>query len=155
MEPAATLAGGGSEPESTSNTAVPSDGTNTPNNGGRSSTGGGNSSGDKATDDTCDQLKARVFELENRLRETEEELEFYFEFFKKAKRGGQASGTSSKQQQRQQEQQQQSSSKVDQRDDDTDDSDLDGEAPSNANYTGETTNNAGTNIFIHSSSTIG
>lgn len=35
-----------------------------------------------------EKLRARVFELENRLRETEEELEFYFTFYKRAKRVG-------------------------------------------------------------------
>lgn len=104
----------------------------------------------KASEDT-DRLQARVFELENRLRETEEELEFYFEFFKKAKRSGQTSGTSSKQQR--EEQEQHSSSQIDHGDEDTDDSDLDGEAPSNANYTGETS--VVVRIYIRSSSTGG
>lgn len=40
------------------------------------------------------RLTARVFELENRLRETEEELEFYFTFYKKAKRAAGGSGSS-------------------------------------------------------------
>lgn len=41
-----------------------------------------------------DRLRSRVFELENRLRETEEELEYYSNFYKKSKRenGGDASG---------------------------------------------------------------
>lgn len=43
-----------------------------------------------------DRLSSRVFELENRLRETEEELEYYSNFYKKTKKenGGDASGGS-------------------------------------------------------------
>lgn len=43
-------------------------------------------------DQDKEKLRARVFELENRLRETEEELEFYFTFYKKAKRAGSVAG---------------------------------------------------------------
>ncbi|CAM9150257.1 unnamed protein product [Ascophyllum nodosum] len=48
-----------------------------------------------AVEDERDRMSARIFELENRLRETEEELEYYFDFYKKAKRGGGATGGSS------------------------------------------------------------
>lgn len=75
------------------------------------------------------RLEARVFELENRLRETEEELQFYFEFFKKAKKE-ESRGSSG----RQQEEQQQASKNSD---DLSDDSDLDDEVPSSNHYTGD------------------
>ncbi|CAM9270672.1 unnamed protein product [Ectocarpus sp. 12 AP-2014] len=109
--------------------------------------GGGGADKTAADDDTLnltevveerDLLKSRVFELENRLRETEEELEYYFEFFKKTKRGGRASaaaaaagGRTDGQQQQQQQQPGRKNS------DDSSSSSLDGEAPSNVNYTAE------------------
>lgn len=78
------------------------------------------------------RLEARVFELENRLRETEEELQFYFEFFKKAKKA-EAGGSGGVR-----EQQQPSKNS----DDLSDDSDLDDEVPSSNHYTGNTHTNA-------------
>ncbi|CAM9741659.1 unnamed protein product [Ectocarpus sp. 13 AM-2016] len=121
--------------------------TNGSNSGVRGS-GGGGADKTAADDDTLnltevleerELLKSRVFELENRLRETEEELEYYFEFFKKTKRGGRASaaaaaagGRTDGQQQRQQQQQPGRKNS-----DDSSSSSLDGEAPSNVNYTAE------------------
>lgn len=49
--------------------------------------------GEAANRDTA-RLETRIFELENRLRETEEELEFYFNFFKKTRRAGNAASGS-------------------------------------------------------------
>lgn len=50
-----------------------------------------------AVEDERDRMSARIFELENRLRETEEELEYYFEFYRKTKKGQNAGNGSSEQ----------------------------------------------------------
>lgn len=44
--------------------------------------------GSSPTKEEVARLESRVLELEHRLRETEEELEFYFAFFKKTRRAG-------------------------------------------------------------------
>lgn len=53
-----------------------------------------------AVEDERDRMSAKIFELENRLRETEEELEYYFEFYRKTKKGQNAGSGSSEQKSR-------------------------------------------------------
>lgn len=100
-----------------------------------------------------DVLRARVFELENRLRETEEELEYYFKFYQKAKkeksRGSTPGASSSNKQQpstrgvsknRDGGDMPGRASEESQARSDSSDSDVeDGAAPGNQNYTGEST----------------
>lgn len=47
-----------------------------------------------ATNREVERLETRILELESKLREMEEELEFYFNFFKKTKRAGTSVKTS-------------------------------------------------------------
>lgn len=121
----------------------------------------GTTAGDKddfvSVKDERDRLRSRVFELENRLRETEEELEYFSNFYKKIKRenGGlasQAGASSGKQQSSSSSTTAKGASKYDdhateqrtgeektqQPRSDCSDSDLeDGTAPINQNYAGE------------------
>ena len=141
MEPAARLSR--AEPEDTSTTFV-SSGSDSLSEGKNDVAGAGERSdlnSRKGPEDgasvhskqelSSSRLEARVFELENRLRETEEELQFYFEFFKKAKKA-EAGGSGGVR-----EQQQPSKNS----DDLSDDSDLDDEVPSSNHYTGNTHTN--------------
>lgn len=93
-----------------------------------------------------DRLSARVFELENRLRETEEELEYYFDFYKKSKRGKCGTSKWGRSSARSSQSRRTTSSNVagvggqeaGGGESDEWDSDLeDGAAPGNLNYTGE------------------
>lgn len=90
-----------------------------------------------------DRLSARVFDLENRLRETEEELEYYFDFYKKARRGKRGGTTNASNRRDGLSDTRKSEKKGDgeretagARDDDSDSDLEDGAAPGNQNYTG-------------------
>lgn len=137
MEPTARLSQ--SEPENTSRQAASSS-SDAPN-GDREDAGAsvkpglksreGEGSRAAARKELNSRLEARVFELENRLRETEEELQYYFEFFKQAKKAGSKGG--------QQQQQQEKEKQPPKNSDDccsSDGSDLDNDAPSSNHYTG-------------------
>lgn len=101
------------------------------------------------TAEQCNKrLQARVFELENRLRETEEELEFYFTFYKKAKRAASATTagdntvSSTPHSKRRTDASGEASAKTGEAaatgaDSDSESGPEDGAAPINVNYTGE------------------